>query len=102
MGITDERIKMMYVNIIDDMYEEASTTVTSFCGETRGFMVRVGVHQDEVPWCMLFMDDIVQVGESLENVNDRQKEWRVAFVEKKYRANRERKVMKLSGYVCSG
>lgn len=30
--------------------------------------------QGEVPWCMLFMDDVVWVGDSLEEVNYRLEE----------------------------
>ena len=129
----------VYVNIIEDMYEGASTRVRSLCGETEDFRVRVGVHQGsalspylfslvmdeitkdiqgEVPWCMLFADDIVLIGESPEEMNGRLEEWREAleskglrisrskteyieydFGEREHRGNRERLEIKLSGDV---
>lgn len=33
--------------------------------------------QDELPWCVLFVDDIVLVGESLEEMNGRLEEWKL-------------------------
>jgi len=84
-----------YVNIIGDMYEGENIGVKSLVGEIEDFRVGVGVHQGsalsphlfslvideiiksiqgEVPWCMLFADDIVLVGESLEEVNYRLEE----------------------------
>ena len=91
------------MNIIEDMYEGASTRVRSLCGETEDFRVRVGVHQGsalspylfslvmdeitkdiqgEVPWCMLFADDIVLIGEISEEVNGSLEEWREALENK--------------------
>lgn len=84
-----------YVNIIEDMYEVSNTRVKSLVAETEDFRVRVGMHQgsalspnlfsliideiiksiqDEVSWCMLFVDDVVLVGESLKEVNYRLEE----------------------------
>ena len=86
----------VYVNIIEDMYVGVSTRVRSLCGETEDFRVRVGVHQGsalspylfslvmdeitkdiqgEVPWCMLFADDIVIWGEDEEEVQQQVDVW---------------------------
>lgn len=102
-----------YVNIIEDMYEGANTRVKSLVGETEDFRVRVGVHQGsalspylfslvmdeitksvqgEVPWCMLFADDVVLVGESLEDVNYRLEEWREALESKGLKISRSKTV----------
>jgi len=35
--------------------------------------------QDEVLWFMVFADNIVLIGENLEEVNSRLDEWRLAF-----------------------
>ena len=34
--------------------------------------------QDEIPWCMLFVDDIVLINETREGANTKLKRWRKA------------------------
>ena len=79
------------------MYENAKTCVRTPVGETKYFPVEVGLHQgsalspflfttmldvitkdiqDDVPWSMLFADDIVLVGEMNEEVNRKLEIWR--------------------------
>lgn len=61
-----------YVEIIQDMYDGATTNIRTICKETTKFPIRVEIHQglpyqfkliiddltvgirDEVSWCMLF------------------------------------------------
>jgi len=97
------------------MYEGANTRVKSLVGKTEDFRVGVGVGvhqgsalspylfslvideitksiQGEVPWCMLFADDVVLVGESLEEVNYRLKEWREALESKGLKISRSKTV----------
>ena len=79
-----------YIEIIKDMYEGAITCVRTTCRETGEFTVTIGMHQgsapspylfalimdeltihiqQEIPWCILFEDDIVLVDESRDGVN---------------------------------
>ena len=86
-----------YVRAIKDTYERARTCVRTPVGDTEYFSVDVGLHQgsalspflfaiiidaitkniqDEVPWTMLFADDIVIVGETKAEVNRKLELWR--------------------------
>ena len=79
-----------YIRVIRDMYEGVRTRVRTVIGDTCDFPIDIGLHQgfalsaflfttvmdeltkgiqDEVPWCMLFADDIVLIDESREGVN---------------------------------
>ena len=79
-----------YTRVIRDMYEGVRTRVRTVIGDTEDFSIDIGLHQgsalspflfitvmdeltrgiqDEVPWCMLFVDDIVLIDESREGVN---------------------------------
>jgi len=70
----------VYIRVINDMCEGGRTSVKMPGGATNDFYVGVGVHQgsalspflftlvmeeltkeiqEELPWCMLFVDDIV-------------------------------------------
>ena len=71
------------------MYDGVRTRVRTLAGDTDDFSIDIGLHlgsvlspflftvvmeltkeiQDEVPWCMLFADDIVLIGETREGVN---------------------------------
>ena len=85
------------------MYNGAMTTVRTTAGETNDFSITVGLYQefatspylfalvmdeltrhmqDEVPWYMLFVDDIVLVAETKVEVNAK-----LYFEEKLYNQN---------------
>ena len=104
-------VPRVYVKVIEEMYEGASTRVRSLCGETEDFSVRVGVHQGsalspylfslildeitkdiqgELPWCMMFADDVVLVGESPEELGERLEVWREALEGKGLRISRSK------------
>ena len=86
-----------YIEIIQDMYGGAMTTVRTVVGETNSFPITVGLHkgsalssylfalvmneltrhmQGEAPWCMLFAADIVLVAETKVKVNAKLELWR--------------------------
>ncbi|XP_070043210.1 secreted RxLR effector protein 78-like [Nicotiana tomentosiformis] len=81
-----------YIMAIKDMYDGAKTRVRIVGGDSEHFSVVIGLYQSsalspflfslvmdalthhiqgEVPWCMLFADDIVLIDESLAGVNER-------------------------------
>ena len=78
------------------MYEGAVTNVRTISGDTNTFPVKIGLHQgsalspylftlvidkitrhlqEEVPWCMLFADDIVLIDETKEGLNLKLNRW---------------------------
>nr|GEY98156.1 hypothetical protein [Tanacetum cinerariifolium] len=46
--------------------------------------------QDDIPWCMIFADDIMLVSESAEGLNDRLENWREALEANGLRVSREK------------
>jgi len=78
-------ISVEYIRVIKDMYKGAKTSIRTSVGDTEVFPIDIGLHQglalshflfaivldelakeiqDEVPWCMLFADDIVLIDET--------------------------------------
>ena len=100
-----------YVKIIKDMYEGANTKIKTRTGLSESFEVKVGVHQGsalspylfilvldellkgvvhDVPWYMLFADDMVLIAESEQEVERMLEEVRMARESKGLRINREK------------
>ena len=88
--LAKKRVSPVYIQVIKDMYEGGKTRVRTSRGVIDDFCVSIGLHersalspfiftlimyeltkgiQDEVPWFMLFVDDIVLIDESREGVN---------------------------------
>ena len=105
-----------YVQLVQDMYERSETVVRCAVGTTESVKVKVGLHQGsvlssflfavimdrltdevrrEIPWTMLFANDIVICEETREEVEWRLESWRYAL---------ERRGMKVSRskteYLC--
>jgi len=61
MGVLrKERVSVEYIRAIRDMYKGAKTNVKTATGDIEVFPI----DKDEVPWCMLFADDIVLIDET--------------------------------------
>lgn len=89
VGFQKRGIPRGYIEIIKGMCEGAVMTVTTTCGETGELPVTIDLYQgltlspylfalimndltahiQEVPWCMLFANDIMLVDESRDGMN---------------------------------
>jgi Reverse transcriptase (RNA-dependent DNA polymerase) len=85
-----------YVTLIKDMYTDVVTCVRICDGESDTFPIKIGLHQgsalslyiftlvmdeitkdiqENIPWCMLFTDDVVLIDESRIGVNQKLELW---------------------------
>jgi hypothetical protein len=91
------KVSSKYVTLIKDMYDNVVTSVRTSDSDTNDFPINIGLHQgsalspylfalvmDEVtrdiqygiPWCMLFIYDVVLVDESRTGVDQKLELWR--------------------------
>ncbi|KAH1202220.1 NADH dehydrogenase [ubiquinone] 1 beta subcomplex subunit 8, mitochondrial [Glycine max] len=104
-------VRVAYIRAIQDMYDRVSTSVRTQDGESDDFPITIGLHQGSTlspylftlildvlteqiqeiaPRCMLFADDIVLLGESREELNERLETWRRALETHGFRLSRSK------------
>uniref|UniRef100_A0A8I6Z2Z9 Reverse transcriptase domain-containing protein n=1 Tax=Hordeum vulgare subsp. vulgare TaxID=112509 RepID=A0A8I6Z2Z9_HORVV len=108
-ALEKHKVPIKYITLIKDMYDNVVTSVRTSDGDTDDFLIRIGLHQgsalspylfdlvmDEVtrdiqgdiPWCMLFADDVVLVDDSRTGVNRKLELWRQTLESKGFRLSR--------------
>lgn len=96
-ALEKKKVPTKYVNLIKDMYDNVVTSVRTCDGETSDFPIKIGLHQGsalspyiftlvmdeitkdiqgDIPWCMLFADDVVLIDESRVGVDRKLEVWR--------------------------
>ena len=102
-------VRVEYIRVIQDMYEGVMTSVRTPGGETNDFPIRIGLHRgstlspylfnlvlgvlnanipEEIPKCMFFGDDIVLLGDSKGEINQKLELWRMTLELKGFRLSR--------------
>jgi hypothetical protein len=108
-ALEKKKVPTKYVTLIKDMYDNVVTSVRACDGETSDFPLKIGLHQGsalspyifalvmdavtrdiqgEIPWCMLFADDVVLIDESRIGVDRKLELWRQTLESKGFRLSR--------------
>jgi Reverse transcriptase (RNA-dependent DNA polymerase) len=101
-------VSTKYVTLIKDMYTNVVTCVKACDGESETFSIKIRLHQGstlsqyiftlvmneitndiqgDIPWCMLFVDDVVLIDESRIGVNQKLELWRQTLESNGFRLN---------------
>jgi len=108
-ALEKKKVPTKYVTLIKDMYDDVVTSVRACDSETSDFPLKIGLHQGsalspyiftlvvdevtrdiqgEIPWCMLFADDVVLIDESMIGVDRKLELWRQTLESKGFRLSR--------------
>ncbi len=108
-ALEKKKVPAKYVTLIKDMYDEVVTSVITCDGKTEDFPIKIGLHQGstlspyiftlvmdeitkdiqgEIPWCMLFADDIVLVDDTMTGINRKLELWRHSLESKGFKISR--------------
>ena len=108
-ALEKHKVPTKYITLIKDMYDNVVTSVRTSDVDTDDFLIKIGLHQgsalspylfalvmDEVtrdiqgdiPWCMLFADDVVLVDDSRTGVSGKLELWRQNLKSKGFRLSR--------------
>ena len=89
--------QVAYIRVIQDMYDGVRNRVRTLVGDMDNFPIEIGLHQgsalspflftivmdeltrgiqDEIPWCILFADNIVLIDETRQGANTKLEQWR--------------------------
>ena len=108
-GIEKKEVHVIYIWVIKDMYNEATTSVMTQEGITKYFPIKISLHQgfslrayiftlvlkvliehiqDAILKCLFFANDIILIEESRENVNCKIEMWRETLESKDFHLSR--------------
>ena len=118
-ALEKHKVPAKYITLIKDMYDNVVTSVRTSDVDTDDFPIKIGLHQgsalspylfalvmDEVtrdiqgdiPWCMLFVDDVVLVDDSQAGVNRKLELWRQTLESKGFRLSRTKTEYMMCGF----
>jgi len=93
------------------MYEGAKNSVRTSAGDNEYFPIDIGLHQgsalnlflftivmdeltteiqDEIPWCMLFADDVILIDETTVGLNNKLQKWRHTLESRGFQLSRSK------------
>jgi hypothetical protein len=118
-ALEKHKVPAKYITLIKAMYDNVVTSVRTSDVDTDDFPIKIGLHQgsalspylfalvmDEVtrdiqgdiPWCMLFADDVVLVDDSRTGVNRKLELWRQTLESKGFRLSRTKTEYMMCGF----
>ncbi|XP_026410528.1 uncharacterized protein LOC113305736 [Papaver somniferum] len=110
-ALAKKNVTDKYIVLIQDMYEGARSSVRTSGGLSNEFPIKIGIHkgsalspcifalviyqitkdiQGELPWTMLFADDVDLIGQSKSDVESRLDTWRKSLETKGFRLSRSK------------
>jgi hypothetical protein len=110
-ALQKHKVSSKYITLIKDMYDNVVASVRTSDGDTNDFPINIELYQgsalspylfdlvmdeitrdiqDDIPWCMLFTDDVVLVDESRTGVGQKLELWRRTLEAKYFRLSRSK------------